>query len=76
MTKKRAMQLDAEYKALKTLRNIFDKQKRELQIRILDQTAHGLISADEALSELDKFELSRSEVEDSFLMQFSLKEEN
>jgi len=74
MTKKRSNQINIECKAIKTLREIFDKQKRELQIRILDQTANGLISADEALSSLDKFELERSEVEDAFMMNFRLND--
>ena len=72
MTKKRRDQIDIECKAYGTLRDIFDKQKRELQIKILEQTADGLISADEALSSLDKFEVSRSEVEDAFMMKFRL----
>ena len=76
MTKKRRSQIDIECNAIGTLRDIFDKQKRELQIKILDKTANGLISADEALHELDKFEVSRSEIEDAFMMNFSLKEEN
>ena len=74
MTKKRRDQIDIECKAIGTLRDIFDKQKRELQIKILDKTANGLISADEALSELDKFEVSRSEVEDAFMMKFRLND--
>ena len=74
MTKKRRDQIDIECKAIGTLRDIFDKQKRELQIQILDKTANGLISADEALFELDKFEVSRSEVEDAFMMKFRLND--
>ena len=74
MTKKRRSQIDIECNAIGTLRDIFDKQKRELQIKILDKTANGLISADEALHELDKFEVSRSEVEDAFMMKFRLND--
>ena len=74
MTKKRRSQIDIECNAIGTLREIFDKQKRELQIKILDKTANGLISADEALSELDKFEVSRSEIEDGFMMKFRLND--
>lgn len=74
MTKKRRSQIDIECNAIGTLRDIFDKQKRELQIKILDKTANGLISADEALSELDKFEVSRSEIEDGFMMKFRLND--
>ena len=74
MTKKRRSQIDIECNAIGTLREIFDKQKRELQIKILDKTANGLISADEALSELDKFEVSRSVVEDAFMMKFRLND--
>jgi hypothetical protein len=74
MTKKRRDQIDIECNAIGTLRDIFDKQKRELQIKILDKTASGLISADEALSELDKFEVSRSEIEDGFMMKFRLND--
>ena len=74
MTKKRRSQIDIECNAIGTLRDIFDKQKRELQIKILEQTANGLISADEALSELDKFEVSRSVVEDGFMRDFSLRD--
>ena len=74
MTKKRRDQIDIECKAYGTLRDIFDKQKRELQIKILEQTASGLISADEALNELDKFEVSRSVVEDGFMRDFSLRD--
>ena len=74
MTKKRRDQIDIECNAIGTLREIFDKQKRELQIKILEQTASGLISADEALNSLDKFEVSRSEVEDAFMMKFRLND--
>jgi len=74
MTKKRRDQIDIECKAYGTLRDIFDKQKRELQIKILEKTASGLISADEALNSLDKFEVSRSEVEDAFMMKFRLND--
>ena len=74
MTKKRSNQINIECQAIKTLRDIFDKQKRALQIKILDKTANGLISADEALHELDMFELSRGEVEDSFMMNFRLND--
>ena len=74
MTKKRRSQIDIECNAIGTLREIFDKQKRELQIKILDKTSNGLISADEALSELDKFEVSRSEIEDGFMMKFRLND--
>ena len=74
MTKKRRSQIDIECNAIGTLREILDKQKRELQIKILDKTANGLISADEALSELDKFEVSRSEIEDGFMMKFRLND--
>ena len=74
MTKKRRDQIDIECNAIGTLRDIFDKQKRELQIKILEQTASGLISADEALNSLDKFEVSRSEVEDAFMMKFRLND--
>ena len=74
MTKKRRDQIDIECNAIGTLRDIFDKQKRELQIKILEQTANGLISADEALNSLDKFEVSRSEVEDAFMMKFRLND--
>ena len=74
MTKKRRDQIDIECKAYGTLRDILDKKKRELQIKILEQTASGLISADEALNSLDKFEVSRSEVEDAFMMKFRLND--
>ena len=74
MTKKRSNQISIECKAIGTLRDIFDKQKRELQVKILDKTANGLISADEALHELDKFEVSRSEIEDAFMMKFRLND--
>ena len=74
MTKKRRDQIDIECKAYGTLRDIFDKQKRELQIKILEKTASGLISADEALSELDKFEVLSEEVYSEFLRNFSLRD--
>ena len=74
MTKKRRSQIDIECKAYGTLRDIFDKQKRELQIKILEKTASGLISADEALSELDKFEVLSEEVYSEFLRNFSLRD--
>ena len=74
MTKKRRSQIDIECNAIGTLRNIFDDQKRKLQIKILEQTASGLISADEALSELDKFEVLSEEVYSEFLRNFSLRD--
>ena len=74
MTKKRRDQIDIECNAIGTLRDIFDKQKRELQIKILEKTASGLISADEALSELDKFEVLSEEVYSEFLRNFSLRD--
>ena len=74
MTKKRRDQIDIECKAYGTLRDILEKKKRELQIKILEKTASGLISADEALSELDKFEVLSEEVYSEFLRNFSLRD--
>ena len=74
MTKKRRDQIDIECKAYGTLRDIFDKQKRELQIKILEKTASGLISADEALSEIDKFEVLSEKVYSEFLRNFSIRD--
>ena len=74
MTKKREKQLGIECNAYGTLRDILDKKKRELQIKILEKTASGLISADEALSEIDKFEVLNEEIYSEFLMSFNLKD--
>ena len=74
MTKKRGKQIDIECKAYGTLRDILDKKKRELQIKVLEQTASGLISADEALSEIDKFEVLNEEIYSKFLREFSLRD--
>jgi hypothetical protein len=74
MTKKRRDQIDIECNAYGTLRDIFDKQKRELQIKVLEKTASGLISADEALSEIDKFEVLSSETYSEFLREFSVRD--
>jgi len=74
MTKKRRSQIDIECQAYGCLRNIFDTRKRELQIKILEETANGDIDANEALQELDKFEKERDEIESAFMGNFSLRD--
>ncbi len=74
MTKKRRNQIDIECQAYGCLRDIFDTRKRNLQIRILEETANGDIDAIQGLQALDKFEEERDEVENAFMRNFSLRD--
>jgi len=74
MTKKRRNQLNAECTSSRVLREVFAKQTKDLQIKILRLTADGLITADEGMQEFNKFEKLGNDIVFQFRCDLDLEE--
>ena len=74
MTKKRRNQLNAECQSSRVLQEVLTKQKKELQSKVLTWTADGLMTADEGMHELNKFDELENDIRVQFRMDLDLED--